>query len=593
MNCCQHCKRQQHQFNKNNFEEIEEFKSVAKWLQIDDCRKCRIAQVQYSILFRDALYELLTIPLSSSTSTSNANNVAASKTGPQRPNKTEMKVSAASDFPSLQETMRTVKPKVHRNEKRRIRPLMSTTAVNANGNVNFNVSVGNISSLPSVDPINACSSTSTHEHLSPTNTNRSVWGASNHDFGGGVKKPKSKAKAASFTTVPKQSKPFSSLPNSPISFNMKGNDDGASMISNVGEDSETSKTCSSSCANPRLSFEDTRDQVEGLARIYSTLLHQQLVPSLAIELALIVRFVESTFEQENIGLTSKIIFAAFFVSSQSYCYFVDHILNGVDHMLLCLDHKLVKAFQNHPVLRMHCPKITHTINIFMKTDRQRSLEKEISHEEIIGKRSTSIFSLPFQSDRDSRHNYRTAEQTQMYRNREESRDTFLRSLRLFQDLRGNFGVSKAGHMESLQSTSRGMLAKLFPSNLWWFAEFFCDLLLQLGLVPMEETDKEVLKKISDIDRLQVSRSNMIIRCSITYYDSDYLKLAILPKIKCFDICAETAQTIFIERGENEKEKCQLKTAAQILSCVSVHAARSIFLWLSRIFLFVHSFMRFI
>jgi hypothetical protein len=45
---------------------------------------------------------------------------------------------------------------------------------------------------------------------------------------------------------------------------------------------------------------------------------------------------------------------------------------------------------------------------------------------------------------------------------------------------------------------------LAVGNIGWFVNFFCDLLLQIGLVPIGETDGDVLKQVADQKRLQVS-----------------------------------------------------------------------------------------
>ena len=50
---------------------------------------------------------------------------------------------------------------------------------------------------------------------------------------------------------------------------------------------------------------------------------------------------------------------------------------------------------------------------------------------------------------------------------------------------------------------RQMIDQLLPSNTPWFAELFTDLLLQIGLVPMQELDADILKNVADKDRLQV------------------------------------------------------------------------------------------
>ena len=51
--------------------------------------------------------------------------------------------------------------------------------------------------------------------------------------------------------------------------------------------------------------------------------------------------------------------------------------------------------------------------------------------------------------------------------------------------------------------SRVILDKLMSVNMMWFAQFYCELLLQVGLAPVQETDQELLT-IADEEKLQVS-----------------------------------------------------------------------------------------
>lgn len=46
-------------------------------------------------------------------------------------------------------------------------------------------------------------------------------------------------------------------------------------------------------------------------------------------------------------------------------------------------------------------------------------------------------------------------------------------------------------------------SELLPSNINWFVEFFTELLLQIGLIPMQELDDDILKNVADKQRLQV------------------------------------------------------------------------------------------
>ena len=58
--------------------------------------------------------------------------------------------------------------------------------------------------------------------------------------------------------------------------------------------------------------------------------------------------------------------------------------------------------------------------------------------------------------------------------------------------------------EMVRRESKNIMNGLFAVNMIWFAQFFCDLLLQVGLTPVEETDKELLS-IADKEKLQVRR----------------------------------------------------------------------------------------
>ena len=58
-------------------------------------------------------------------------------------------------------------------------------------------------------------------------------------------------------------------------------------------------------------------------------------------------------------------------------------------------------------------------------------------------------------------------------------------------------------LQSIRFECTKMMQSLLPSNVPWFTEFFCELLLQIGIVPMQETDQDILKNIRDKDKLQV------------------------------------------------------------------------------------------
>ena len=58
-------------------------------------------------------------------------------------------------------------------------------------------------------------------------------------------------------------------------------------------------------------------------------------------------------------------------------------------------------------------------------------------------------------------------------------------------------------LDGIKQALHQMMSNLLASNIPWFTELFTDLLLQIGLVPMQELDADILKNVADKDRLQV------------------------------------------------------------------------------------------
>lgn len=83
-------------------------------------------------------------------------------------------------------------------------------------------------------------------------------------------------------------------------------------------------------------------------------------------------------------------------------------------------------------------------------------------------------------------------------------DTFLSQLRAFQHIKGTFlnhtEIERA--LNDIKSTLHGMMRIILPSNIPWLAELFTELLLQIGLVPMQELDAEIIKNVANKERLQ-------------------------------------------------------------------------------------------
>ena len=92
-------------------------------------------------------------------------------------------------------------------------------------------------------------------------------------------------------------------------------------------------------------------------------------------------------------------------------------------------------------------------------------------------------------------------------------DSFLSQLRAFQQMRGTvLNPSQVEQsLDNIIHALRQTMEQLLPTNTHWFAELFTDLLLQIGLVPMQELDADILKNVADKERLQVCRMIYIVK----------------------------------------------------------------------------------
>jgi hypothetical protein len=244
-----------------------------------------------------------------------------------------------------------------------------------------------------------------------------------------------------------------------------------------------------------------------LVVIYSTILRSQLAPSLLMELHLLVRLLSLHDKRPNpksttvngIGPLCEI-----FQSDQSCREFAAEALTALESILVNMGHSTVKMFVELPTLQRSCPGLCMTLQDVLDTGDStlifESDQKALGH-------NTNVphLTLPFDHARDSRHSYRSVDLNRLFKEREDLRDAFLYQLRAFQDVRGRLmeheQVEK--NIDSLRFASREMLTNVSPGNTIWFANLFCDLLVQVGLIPISETDSEVLK-IGDKKRLQVS-----------------------------------------------------------------------------------------
>jgi hypothetical protein len=242
-------------------------------------------------------------------------------------------------------------------------------------------------------------------------------------------------------------------------------------------------------------------QLNHLVDLHCALIDNCLVPSSALELHLLFRLLSLKPNKEVVRSDTSPSPLRTILSSQNRCIiFAKEALMRQSHLLKGFGPPLWNELVQCPPFLKHLPSVAKELQNLLEKHSNRS---DATGSVLLAENQTALITLPFKAERDSRHNYRTIEEQALYRNRETSRDAFLYQLRAFLNLRGK--VVDASHsrkaIETIQHSSRSVVGGLMGANLAWFSEFFCDLLLQIGLVPLQETDMEVLR-IADKDKLQ-------------------------------------------------------------------------------------------
>ena len=254
-----------------------------------------------------------------------------------------------------------------------------------------------------------------------------------------------------------------------------------------------------------------RPSLEILANLYNALIQASLVPSTALEIHLLLRLLTvSPKSTRGDGLeNTNTVFASLFEHSGACILFASHVLTRQEQTLFGLG--LTRSLVSCPPVELHCP------NLIIKL---LELEQETSNGDPVNKGiagrggpfrassavdQTALFTLPFDPARDSRHKFRSSDKQALFKNRESTRDAFLYQLRNFYNSKSvSHGGSSAKQMTQAQERQlvRTVLDDLQTDNFSWFAEFFRDLMLQLGSVPVvHETDEELLQ-MADSETLQ-------------------------------------------------------------------------------------------
>lgn len=249
--------------------------------------------------------------------------------------------------------------------------------------------------------------------------------------------------------------------------------------------------------------ESPESHISRLVEIYIALIKNMLIPSTTLELHLLIRLLAVDGENRQPVVDEaldSVFFRSIFSTPERCNAFSANALSALSDVIENLSLPLLESLIQCVPFRNKCSSMADRLSTIVqeRTGRGLGIAKDIIS-------THAILSLPFEEGRDSRHNYKTQAEMAIYKNREETRDLFLHQLRVYMSEKGKGFQSQDMETakENLRRESRKIIGSIFSVNMPWFAQFLCELLLQVGLSPVQETDEELLN-IADKDKLQVS-----------------------------------------------------------------------------------------
>mmetsp|Transcript_16799 Transcript_16799/g.31831 ORF Transcript_16799/g.31831 Transcript_16799/m.31831 type:complete len:1230 (+) Transcript_16799:81-3770(+) len=246
--------------------------------------------------------------------------------------------------------------------------------------------------------------------------------------------------------------------------------------------------------------------------VYCEIIQIQLAPSVAVELQLMLRLLSVSEKNTptNRATSEKCqSLTSLFVDHDSCRQFAVLVLTRLKFLILNIDQEILSKLLGIRVFVELMPELAREIKQNVEFHRNSLISKgeyrpqDGRYSGMVSGTNT-ILTLPFQQERDSRHNYQSRELASIYNNREKCRDTFLSQLRAFQQMKVTLMNPEQiqRSFDRIKVSLLRMKSELLPSNTSWFVEFFTEMLLQIGLVPMQELDDDILKNVADKNRLQ-------------------------------------------------------------------------------------------
>ena len=176
----------------------------------------------------------------------------------------------------------------------------------------------------------------------------------------------------------------------------------------------------------------SKSLLDNTVNAYCTIIKSQLAPSIALEVQLMLRLLcicgEDKKEVDDNGTaTATATGLKKLFSTNSVCrHFAIEVLQNLDNLIVNFDRDILLSLLGIKSFVNQLPQIAKSIEHSLESQRNAMLTKGnygTGNEgtSLVASSQSTILTMPFQEERDSRHNYRSRDQTSMYNNREQCR----------------------------------------------------------------------------------------------------------------------------------------------------------------------------
>ena len=182
---------------------------------------------------------------------------------------------------------------------------------------------------------------------------------------------------------------------------------------------------------PSATVDELKELMSNTVDVYCTIITSQLAPSTAVELQLILRMLalcdEDYFTNNDEGHETQGL-EKLFKRPSSCRQFASKVLQKLQNLIVNFDHDILVSLLGMKSFVDQMPELAISIQMSLESHRNALLsEGKYGQDDVTtslavsGKTTILLYQMPFQEQRDSRHNYRSRDQTSIYNNREQCR----------------------------------------------------------------------------------------------------------------------------------------------------------------------------